>query len=114
MQAPAIPTGVSAHLPALAPGVCSRPLQEALPAEVTSILRRLCCENSSARDQGPDFEIGICDRSLNLVRRVSLNGHQRVWRLQQELQDLRYQTISIGTTKQLRGCDLLLVPAASA
>ena len=57
----------------------------------------------------PDFLIGVCDESLNLFARITTRGAQEARRIQDNLADMDYESLSIGTSAQLQGCDLLMV-----
>lgn len=81
-----------------------------LSAEVQAIVGRLLGEDALHAESAWDFTVGICNSSFHLLNCVTLHGHERVRGLQQELQRLGYEPISLGTTRQLCGCDLLLVP----
>ena len=58
-----------------------------------------------------EFEIGVCDADLNLFARITMRGAEGVRRLQGHLAEMGYRAVTVGSTEQLRGCDLLLVRA---
>jgi hypothetical protein len=67
----------------------------------------------------PDFEIGVCDESFKVYARIVMRGADGVRRIESDLADMGYESVTIGTSAQLRGCDLLMVrrvvePAALA
>lgn len=63
-----------------------------------------------------DFEIGVCDESLQVYARIIMRGADGVRRIESDLVDMGYESVTIGTSAQLRGCDLLMVrkPAQAA
>jgi hypothetical protein len=56
-----------------------------------------------------DFEIGVCNESLQVYARIIMRGADGVRRIESELAGMGYESVTIGTTAQLRGCDLLMV-----
>jgi len=61
---------------------------------------------------GPDFEIGVCDASMTVYARIIMRGADGVRRIESNLADMGYESVTIGTSAQLRGCDLLMVRQA--
>jgi hypothetical protein len=61
---------------------------------------------------GPEFEIGVCDDAFNVYARIIMRGADGVRRLESDLADMGYDSVSIGATAQMRGCDLLVVRRA--
>ena len=57
----------------------------------------------------PDFQIGVCDEGFNVYARITMRGADGVRRIQGDLAGMGYQSVTIGTTAQMRGCDLLMV-----
>jgi hypothetical protein len=56
-----------------------------------------------------DFEIGVCDESFHVYARIIMRGADGVRRIESDLADMGYESVTIGTSEQLRGCDLLMV-----
>jgi hypothetical protein len=56
-----------------------------------------------------DFEIGVCDASMQVYARIIMRGADGVRRIESDLADMGYESVTIGTSAQLRGCDLLMV-----
>jgi hypothetical protein len=63
-----------------------------------------------------DFEIGVCDESFHVYARIIMRGADGVRRIESDLAEMGYESVTIGTSAQLRGCDLLMVrrPAQAA
>lgn len=62
-----------------------------------------------ADELGPDFEIGVCDEGFNVFARITMRGADGVRRIQSDLVEMGYRSVSFGTSAQMRGCDLLMV-----
>jgi hypothetical protein len=58
-----------------------------------------------------EFEIGVCDADFNVFARITMRGAAGVRRLQGHLAEMGYRPVTVGSSEQLRGCDLLLVRA---
>jgi hypothetical protein len=56
-----------------------------------------------------DFEIGVCDESFHVYARIIMRGADGVRRIESDLAGMGYESVTIGTSAQLRGCDLLMV-----
>jgi hypothetical protein len=56
-----------------------------------------------------DFEIGVCDASMQVYARIIMRGADGVRRIESEMADMGYESVHIGTSAQLRGCDMLMV-----
>jgi len=61
----------------------------------------------------PDFEIGVCDESFHVYARIVMRGADGVRRLESDLAEMGYQSVTIGTSAQLRGYDMLVVRKAA-
>jgi len=59
-----------------------------------------------------DFEIGVCDDSFRVFARIIMRGADGVRRIESELSDMGYESVTLGTSAQLRGCDMLVVRRA--
>ncbi|MEJ8836052.1 hypothetical protein [Ramlibacter sp. AN1133] len=59
-----------------------------------------------------DFEIGVCDESFHVYARIIMRGADGVRRIESDLAEMGYRSVTIGTSAQLRGCDLLMVREA--
>jgi len=60
-------------------------------------------------EPGMDFEIGVCDEGFNVFARIIMRGADGVRRIESDLVDMGYRSVTIGTSAQMRGCDLLMV-----
>lgn len=60
-----------------------------------------------------DFEIGVCDESFHVYARIIMRGADGVRRIESDLAEMGYRSVTIGTSAQLRGCDLLMVRKAA-
>jgi hypothetical protein len=63
-----------------------------------------------------DFEIGVCDEGFNVFAKIIMRGADGVRRIESDLAGMGYESVTIGTSEQLHGCDLLMVrkPVAPA
>ncbi|GAB3777352.1 hypothetical protein GCM10028796_56410 [Ramlibacter monticola] len=62
-----------------------------------------------ADELDPEFQIGVCDEGFNVFARITMRGADGVRRIQSDLADMGYRSVSFGTSAQMRGCDLLMV-----
>ena len=65
--------------------------------------------SSCEADFAQDFEIGVCDESMHVYARIIMRGADGVRRIESDLADMGYESVHIGTSEQLRGCDMLMV-----
>jgi hypothetical protein len=56
-----------------------------------------------------EFEIGVCDASYRVYARIVMRGADGVRRIESDLADMGYESVSIGTSGQMQGFDLLVV-----
>ena len=64
---------------------------------------------ASEADVGHEFEIGVCDASFRVYARIVMRGADGVRRLESDLSEMGYDAVTIGTSAQLQGCDMLVV-----
>jgi hypothetical protein len=73
--------------------------------EISMDIDRTAAEAEFAQD----FEIGVCDASMQVYARIIMRGADGVRRIESDLAGMGYESVTIGTSEQLRGCDLLMV-----